>query len=119
MAGDINEGVFTVKEWLGRIDSKMDRLDDKIDKVAEAMDRKADAREVRDLQERMTIMEQQEAARVNIYNRLQGQVDNNTGALEKKATKASVESLQRLLVGALSGSAIAILAWALTLVVGR
>lgn len=117
MADGGNEAVFTVKEWLNRIDSKQDRLEEKIDKVAEAMDRKADAHDLRDLQDRVTIMEQQEAARVNIYNRLQGQVDSNSVKIDEKAEKASLESLQKLLVGALSGSAIAILAWALTLVV--
>lgn len=112
-----DDAVFTVKEWLGRIDQKQDRLEEKIDRVAEGMDRKADSRDVRDLQDRVTIIEQQEAARVSLYNRLQGQVDTNSTTIENKATKASVDSLQRLLVGALSGSAIAILAWALTLVV--
>jgi predicted nucleic acid-binding Zn-ribbon protein len=124
MADGANEGVFTVKEWLTRIDAKQDRLDEKIDKLSEGMDRKADAHDVRSLEQRMTIVEQQNAARLTAYNNLERRVDNTSERLtgengldKTKADRADVAALWRVLVGALSGSSIAILAWALTLFV--
>ena len=112
-----DDAVFTVKEWLNRIDSKQDRLEEKIDRVAEGLDQKADAVALRDLQDRVTIMEQQQGSRLSAYTNLEKRVDRNTEKLEEKAEKPDVAALWRVLVGALSGSAIAILAWALTLFV--
>ena len=108
---------FTVKEYLAQIVHKQDRLDEKLDRVAEGLDRKADLRDLRELADRVTVQEQQAAARIDIYAQLHRQVDANTTKMEDKADKADVSALWRVLVGALSGSSIAILAWALTVFV--
>jgi len=119
MADGINEQAFTVKDWLQRIDAKQDKLDEKIDSVAAAMDRKADDRDLRALQDRVLVTEQQGNQRLALWERLDKRVDVNSKRLEDlekgKADRPDVSALWRVLVGTLSGSALAILAWALTL----
>jgi hypothetical protein len=114
---EADQAVFTVKEWLQRIDSKQDALDEKIDRVTESLDRKADARDVRELADRVTIIEQQAAARVNMVDRLEAHVDINSDKIDQKADKGELVGLQRLFISTLGGAAVAILAWALTLFV--
>ena len=118
----MDEQAFTVKDWLQRIDAKQDRLDEKIDAVTAAMDRKADIGDVRNLTERVLVIEQQNNQRLELWSRLdkRGEINraNIEGIVRDKADRADVAALWRVLVGALSGSAIAILAWALT-VFGR
>jgi predicted nucleic acid-binding Zn-ribbon protein len=117
--GGLDAQGFTVKDWLQRIDAKQDKLDEKIDAVSAAMDRKADDRDVRALTDRILVLEQQGNQRLDLWKKLDGRVDTNTGRIddlkEDKADRVDVAALWRVLVGALSGSAIAILAWALTL----
>lgn len=121
MADGLDQQGFTVKDWLQRIDAKQDKLDEKIDAVSASMERKADDRDVRALTDRILVMEQQGNSRLDMWKKLDARVDNNAGAVEllkeNKADRPDVAALWRVLVGALSGSAIAILAWALTLFV--
>lgn len=117
----MNQEAFTVKDWLQRIDSKQDRLEEKIEHVAAALDHKADDRDVRALADRILVAEQQANQRLDMWKKLDRRSDAHDQALEalkeNKADRPDVAALWRVLVGALSGSAIAILAWALTLFV--
>lgn len=121
MSSDLDQQAFTVKDWLQRIDAKQDKLDEKIDNVAATMDRKADDRDLRAVVERVLVLEQVNAQRLEMWARIDKRVETNTGAVnslkEDKADRADVGALWKVLVGALSGSAIAILAWALALFV--
>jgi len=123
MAEGLDAQGFTVKDWLQRIDAKQDKLDEKIDGVAAAMDRKADDRDVRALVERVLVLEQVNAQRLELWNKIDKRVETNTGRIdslkEDKADRTELSTLWRLLLSALSGSAIAILAWALTVFAGR
>lgn len=118
MADGLGEQAFTVKDWLQRIDAKQDKLDEKIDAVSAAMDRKADDRDVRALNDRLLILEQQNNSRLDLWKKMDVRVDANTIKLDNlekgKADRPDVAALWRVLVGALSGSSVAILAWALT-----
>ena len=115
----MDQQAFTVKDWLQRIDAKQDKLDEKIDSVAAGMDRKADDRDVRELANRLLIQEQQGNQRLDLWKKLDSRVDANAARIDDlskgKADRPDVAALWRVLVGALSGSAIAVLAWALTL----
>lgn len=119
MADGLDAQGFTVKDWLQRIDAKQDRLDEKIDAVSAAMDRKADDRDVRELTQRILVLEQQNIQRLDLWKKLDTRVDSNASKLadlkEGKADRPDVAALWRVLVGTLSGVAITILAWALTL----
>ena len=121
MADGLDAQGFTVKDWLQRIDQKQDKLDEKIDAVAATMDRKADDRDLRAAVDRVLVLEQFNVGRLDGWNKLLTKVDQNTDTInhlkENKADRPDVAALWRVLVSALAGSAIAILAWALTLFV--
>ena len=121
MADGLESQGFTVKDWLQRIDAKQDKLDEKIDAVTAAMDRKADDRDVRALTDRILVLEQQGNQRLDLWKKLDTRVDFNSTRIENlkedKADRPDVAALWRVLVGALAGSAIAILSWALTVFV--
>lgn len=120
---DLEQQGYTVKDWLQRIDAKQDKLDEKIDNVASSMDRKADDRDLRALRDRVLVTEQQNAARMDAWNRMEKKVDASLQAQEdlklNKADRTELSTLWRLLLSALTGSAIAILAWALTVFAGK
>lgn len=119
MADGLDAQGFTVKDWLQRIDAKLDKQDEKIDHLAAAMDRKADDRDLRALADRVLVQEQYATQRLDLWKKLDTRVDANGARIddlkESKADRPDVAALWRVLVGALSGTAIAILAWALTL----
>jgi hypothetical protein len=121
MGDGLDSQGFTVKDWLQRIDSKQDKLDEKIDAVSAAMERKADDRDLRSLMDRVLVTEQQANQRLSLWEKLDRRQDACSKSIhdlqEGKADRPDVAALWRVLVGALSGSAIAILAWALTLFV--
>lgn len=123
MADGLDAQGFTVKDWLQRIDAKQDALDEKLDKVKESMDRKADDRDLRALIERVLVLEQVNAQRLELWNKIDGRVEKNTNRLDAvevgKADRPDVAAVWKVLVSALAGSAIAILAWALTVFGGR
>jgi hypothetical protein len=109
---------FTVKDWLQRIDATTQALDEKIDRLKENLERKADDRDVRALADRVLMTEQQANTRLELWKRLDAKVQDNglkiEALKENKADRPDVTALWRVLMGSLSGAAIAILAWALT-----
>jgi len=117
----MNEQAFTTKDWLQRMDGKLDKLEEKIDDVQGALDRKADATDVRAVSDRVLVLEQASNQRLELWNRLDKRVERNSGLIEdmrqSKAESSDVSALWRVFAGVLSGSAIAILAWALTVFV--
>lgn len=113
-----DEPVFTVKEWLQRIDSKQDHLEAKIDRLAEGVDKKADASVVADLIGRITIIETQGAARTSIVDRQEGRIEELSKAISGKANASELTDLRRTGFVVLGSAAVAILAWALTVLSG-
>lgn len=115
------ETAFTVKDWLQRIDAKQDTLDEKIDAVAAKMDRKADDRDLRAVADRVLTLEQINSQRLEMWNKIDKRVEATTEKVadlnESKADRADVGAIWKVMVSALGGSAIAILAWALTVFV--
>jgi len=123
MAEPLDTGqAFTVKDWLQRIDAKQDKLDEKIDDVSAKMDRKADDRDLRAVADRVLTLEQINAQRLEMWSRIDKRVETNTGTIaalkEDKADRADVGALWKVLVSALGGATLAILAWALTVFTG-
>lgn len=123
MAEGLDATGFTVKDWLQRIDAKADTLDEKIDSVASNLDHKADDRDLRAVADRVLTLEQVNAQRLDMWNKIDKRVETNAGRIddmkENKADRSELGALWKILLTALAGSSVAILAWALTVFAGR